>query len=136
VAPPNSAKPPDPSKPAGQDGFLFNRFGLRVPAVMVSPWIEAGTICRPAGETPFDHTSIIATVRKLCGLHEALTERDKAAPDLGCALTLATPRTDKPTVQPLPHEPSFDHTHVNDLHRLVADLLETTTDSTQKSIAR
>lgn len=36
---------------------------------------------RPPGLTPFDHTSIIATLRKLFGF-APLTARDAAAPDL------------------------------------------------------
>src|SRR4051812_27723698 len=78
----------------GQDGFSFNRFGLRVPTVLVSPYIQAGTIARPAGYTPFDHTSVIATVQKCFDLKEHLTYRDAAAPDLSCVLTLDTPRLD------------------------------------------
>ena len=70
--PPNHATPPDPDAPPGQDGFLFNRFGVRVPTVVVSPWIEAGTVCRAPGRVPFDHTSIIATVRNCLGLKELL----------------------------------------------------------------
>lgn len=125
VAPPGHATPPDP-KP-GEQGFLFNRFGVRVPAVLVSPWIEAGTVCRPAGRTPFDHTSIIATVRRVCGIAESLTARDKAAPDLGCALTLAAPRADRPSVTPLPYDPApagggAGPSH--DLHYLIHEILE------------
>ncbi len=41
--------------------FAFDRLGVRVPAVFVSPYIKAGTIL----SQPFDHCSIVATVRKL-----------------------------------------------------------------------
>lgn len=124
VPPPNGAKPPDPNHPAGQDGFLFNRFGVRVPTVLVSPWIEAGTICRPSGYTPFDHTSVIATVRRVCGLSESLTERDKAAPDLGCSLTLTEARADKPVVTPLPVESAESNQPAHDLHYLISEILQ------------
>jgi len=77
VVPP-AATPPDVLRP---DGFDFGYFGVRVPAVIVSPYVPAGSILRPAGLTPFDHTSIIATLRKLFNF-APLTERDKAAPDL------------------------------------------------------
>jgi phospholipase C len=120
--PPPGATPPDASRPTGQDGFLFNRFGVRVPAVLVSPWIEAGAVCRPAGYAPFDHTSVIATITRRFGLQN-LTERDKAAPDLGCALTLSAPRTDQPQVQPLALPPALTE-QVNDLHRLMAEILQ------------
>ncbi len=94
VAPPSGATPPDDS--AGEFGFDFTRFGVRVPTVLVSPLIAPGTVFRvPDGATPLDHTSILKTVEKRWGL-PALTARDAAAPDIGAVLTLATPRTDDP----------------------------------------
>ena len=77
VVPPPAA-PPDGRTP---DGFDFGYFGVRVPAVIVSPHIRPGSVVRPAGPTPFDHTSIIATLRQLFGF-TPLTARDAAAPDL------------------------------------------------------
>jgi phospholipase C len=59
----------------------------------VSPLIPAGTVYRPAASTPIDHTSVLKTIEVRWGL-PALTARDAAAPDLGGALTLTTPRTD------------------------------------------
>ena len=94
VAPPSGATPPDASP--GEYDFDFKRFGIRVPAVLVSPLIAPGTVFRvPDGTTPIDHTSILKTVEKRWGL-PALTARDAAAPDLGDALTLDTPRSDDP----------------------------------------
>jgi len=53
-----------PDDKIGASGFDFTRFGVRVPAVIVSPLIPAGTVLRaPAGSPPYDHTSIIATLR-------------------------------------------------------------------------
>lgn len=122
VPPPGGAKNPDPENRPGQDGFLFNRFGVRVPTVLISPYIEAGTVARPDGFTPFDHTSVIATVQKCFGLDGHLTARDAAAPDLSCVLTLETPREDVPVVQPLPHEIP-DANDVNALHRVIENAL-------------
>jgi phospholipase C len=94
VAPPSGAVPPDSC--VGEFGFDFTMFGLRVPAVLVSPLIPAGTIYRvPAGSMPIDHTSVLKTIELRWGL-PALTARDAAAPDLGGVLTLTTPRTDDP----------------------------------------
>jgi len=94
VPPPAGATPPDAT--IGEFGFDFTRFGVRVPAVLVSPLIPAGTIYRvPAGSTPIDHTSVLKTIEQRWGL-PALTARDAAAPGLGGVLTLATPRTDDP----------------------------------------
>jgi phospholipase C len=51
-----------PDLPPTKDfGFRFDRLGVRVPAVFVSPRIAPGTILRQQ----FDHCSIVATVRKL-----------------------------------------------------------------------
>ena len=94
VPPPTGATPPD--KTVGEAGFDFARFGVRVPAVLVSPLIREATIFRaPPGSTPIDHTSVLKTIEKRFGL-PALTARDAAAPDLGGVLTLTTPRTDDP----------------------------------------
>lgn len=93
VSPPIGAVPPDSS--AGEFGFDFTRFGVRVPAVLVSPLIAAGTVFRPSGAVPLDHTSILKTVETRWGL-PPLTARDAAAPDIGDVLTLAQPRTDDP----------------------------------------
>ena len=92
VPPPGGATPPD--QDAGEFGFDFTRFGVRVPAVLVSPLIAAGTVFRaPAGGPPLDHTSILRTVQQRWGL-PALTRRDAAAPGFGDVLTLGTPRAD------------------------------------------
>jgi phospholipase C len=82
VVPPVSTSPGGP-KP---DGFDFGYYGVRVPAVIVSPWVPKGSVIRPPGLTPFDHTSIIATLAKLFPF-APLTARDAAAPDLLTALT-------------------------------------------------
>jgi phospholipase C len=122
-APPGHATPPDKIGAPGQYDFIFNRFGVRVPAVLISPFIEAGTICRPAGYTPFDHTSILATIRNCFKLDAPLTARDEAAPDLSCVLTLETARTDKPTVTPLPFPSAKQKAQVNELHKTIAKVL-------------
>ena len=93
VPPPTGATPPDATP--GEFGFDFTRFGVRVPAVLVSPLIPAGTVFRPAGSTPLDHTSVLKTIETRWGL-PALTARDAAAPDVGDVLSLAAPRTDDP----------------------------------------
>jgi len=59
--PPGRVLPPDPAAPAGECGFTFDRSGYRVPAVMVSPWVEPGSVFNEE----YRHTSLIATLRKL-----------------------------------------------------------------------
>ena len=92
VPPPAGATPPDNT--AGEFGFDFTRFGVRVPTVLVSPLIAPGTVYRaPDGGTPLDHTSVLKTVQQRWGL-PALTARDAAAPSVASVLTLTEPRTD------------------------------------------
>ena len=94
VAPPENATPPDNT--AGQYSFDFTRFGPRVPAVLVSPFIEAGTVFRvPEDGTPLDHTSILKTIEERFKL-SPLTKRDATAPGFGDVLSLTTARSDNP----------------------------------------
>jgi phospholipase C len=104
VAPP-AAVPPNPPLP-GQT-FGFDRYGVRVPAIIVSPYVSPGTIFRQTSGAPYDHTSIIATVRKRFGLSPSLTKRDAAAPDLDNLLSLPKPTNLGPSrVKALPYAPS------------------------------
>jgi phospholipase C len=94
VPPPTNAVPPDTT--TGEYGFDFTRFGPRVPALLISPLIPAGTVFRvPAGAMPFDHTSVLKTVESRWNI-PSLTARDAAAIDVAAVLTLSTPRTDDP----------------------------------------
>ena len=47
--------PPDAADDSPQ---VFGRYGVRVPALIVSPWVEPGSV----SSTVFDHTSIIKTI--------------------------------------------------------------------------
>jgi phospholipase C len=106
--------PPPPAVPPGDgkvapDGFAFDTFGVRVPAVIISPWIPPGSILQPleTGPYPFDHTSIIKTVRELFGIAQPLTDRDAAAPSLLPFLSLAAPSNDGPkTITPQDRQPT------------------------------
>jgi phospholipase C len=93
VAPPADAVPPGDGT-IGEFGFDFTRFGVRVPAVLVSPLIAPGTVYR-AAQGWIDHTSVLKTIRERWGT-DPLTQRDRAAASLGDVLTLATARNDDP----------------------------------------
>lgn len=63
----------------GTDPFAFDRLGMRVPAVIVSPWVTPGHI----DETDYDHTSIVSSLRRLWAPNQpALSDRDSAANDI------------------------------------------------------
>ena len=86
--PPPSATPPDPAAPAGQMGFTFDRLGVRLPAIAISPWIPERTVVNGVHH----HTSVIRTLRERWNLGSPLTRRDADAPDLAPVLGLDVPR--------------------------------------------
>jgi phospholipase C len=76
ISPPTGVTAPDDFVSA-QPAFDFTRLGVRVPAVLVSPLVQPGSV----DTTQYDHSSISATVNKLFGLgaNNFLTRRDAAA---------------------------------------------------------
>ncbi|MCP4474715.1 MAG: hypothetical protein GY821_09165 [Gammaproteobacteria bacterium] len=68
IAPNWTAVAPDNKSQPGDGGFYFNRFGVRVPLLMISPYIQAGTVFRANSDpfstqtVPFDHTTILALI--------------------------------------------------------------------------
>src|SRR5262249_4444551 len=86
--PPGPVPPPDPSAPAGEFGFTFDRSGYRVPAIVVSPWVAEGSVNTEEHRPP----SLIATLRKTWGLGKPFTERDGSARTFDHVFSLATPR--------------------------------------------
>jgi phospholipase C len=104
VPPPWGAIVPDTASFPGAQGFRFNRFGVRVPTVVVSPLIESGTVFRSPTGVPFDHTSILATLRDWLSIPASMmlpSQRIKAAPTLEFLLTRDQPRETVPEVAPL-----------------------------------
>jgi phospholipase C len=78
VAPPGA---PD------DDPQMFGRYGVRVPALIVSPWIEP----RSVSTTLFDHTSVIKTILlRFCP--DALNEPDRHHGLLARAASAGHPR--------------------------------------------
>ncbi len=71
--------------------FDFKQLGVRVPAIVVSPRVQKGTI----DHTVYDHTSVLATIEHFFNL-KPLTERDAAATPIRKLLG-QTIRTDCPT---------------------------------------
>jgi phospholipase C len=120
VAPPKAAPPDAFTSPTADDKaqaaknpkangyltkasakFAFDRLGLRVPTVLVSPWIKQGV-----DSTTYQHTSILATLHDLFGT-TPLTKRDRSATSFAARLTeLSAPRTDAPTKLPRPVLPA------------------------------
>lgn len=84
-----------PSATGTPDAFHFDRLGVRVPAILISPWVAAGSVIN---ET-FEHASIPATLTELLIPDFAPTgrsAREAAANTFLDRLTLTTMRTDCP----------------------------------------
>ena len=99
-----------PPQAADDDPGMFGSYGVRVPAIVVSPWIEPRTV----SHTVFDHTSIIKTILmrfcpRACDPPHAQERRSRLsmsphypglrvarASHLGELLTRATPRPAPP----------------------------------------
>jgi phospholipase C len=86
---PGGATAPGDNPPSGYNlhGFTFQQYGVRVPAVIVSPLIPAGTV----SHTLYDHSSVPKTLEELFGL-ASLTQRDASASGLSQLLSLTAPR--------------------------------------------
>nr|GMC83234.1 non-specific phospholipase C4-like [Ipomoea batatas] len=90
--------------------FQFDRLGVSVPVIMVSPWIERGKVITkywecavvhgptsgPFPNSEYEHSSIPATVKKIFNLNHFLTKRDAWAGTFETVITRTTPRTDCP----------------------------------------
>ena len=63
-----------PEKLAKIPRFDFTRLGPRTPAILISPWLP-----RKLDSTVYEHSSLLATVKKLFNLKNFLTERDRQA---------------------------------------------------------
>jgi phospholipase C len=90
--PPPAAVPPDAS--VSKEGFKFDRLGVRVPTVMVSPYIDKGTVISDT----YDHTSIIKAICDRWDL-EPLTQRDQHANSFAKVLNRETPRSDNISIR-------------------------------------
>jgi phospholipase C len=105
VLPPFGAACPDAASNPGLEGFTFDRFGVRVPMVVVSPWIKAGTVFRTDTDIPYDHASVLATLRDWLSIpanRMLPSQRVAKAPTLAHVLNLSAARTDLPNISAEP----------------------------------
>jgi phospholipase C len=97
--PPDAVPPGD--TPVGsrynEFGFTFERYGPRVPALVISPRIAKNVV----DHRLYDHSSIPATIESLFGL-SPMTRRDAAANRLDALVTLGAAREDTPERLPEP----------------------------------
>lgn len=86
----------DPAAGKEKVPYDFTTLGPRVPAVVVSPWIERGSVFGWKAEDPekrltFDHTSILSTVTRMTGA-EVGSRRARAAATLEHVVNRSRPR--------------------------------------------
>ena len=125
---PGCAVSPGDEIPKGQKtrnalGFDFTQYGVRVPAVIVSPLIPRSSV----DHTLYDHSSILATLERLLGMNP-LTKRDECANDFRHLLTNPAPREDCPRTLVSPataasHQGFFEK-ELNAVEHWVEDALE------------
>lgn len=107
VVPPSAGVPPpgDGETSYPDPGFKFDRLGVRLPTLLISPWIKKGSVfseppefAKPANNSEYELTSIISTARILLGIKEGpLTDRDAWAATFDHTIfELDEPRVDCP----------------------------------------
>jgi phospholipase C len=89
--PPPKVAPLDDGSVDHKHGFRYDQLGVRVPALIISPWVKPNSI----DHTVYEHSSLIASVVRLFGL-EHLTSRDRDAADFLSKLSEKEPRRDAP----------------------------------------
>ena len=98
ITPPPAKRIPTGSPPKDIEGrsfgFMFDQYGPRVPAVVISPWCPQNMI----DHRQFEHSSIPATIEQLFGLRP-LTIRDTEAIGVQTLASLSAPRN---VTTPLP----------------------------------
>ncbi len=108
-----------------EHNFGFNRFGVRVPLILVSPYIQQGTLFRSNTAVPMDHTSIIATVLNQFGIPKSnwgLGSRVYNAPTFEFVLQMDQLRYNIPVISLPEVQPTLlgEETAPNDLQWMVA----------------
>ena len=100
-APPPYAENPWPNDV--NDEFRYDLMGVRVPTILVSPWINKKTVFRSTTPVAYDSTSILATLLHWAGIPKArwcMGERVNHAPTFEGVLQLIEPRADSPALTP------------------------------------
>lgn len=101
IPPPQQGVPP-PDGVKAPNGFAFDRLGIRLPTVMVSPWIKKGSVVHtpngvPKPSSQFESTSLMSTANKMFGITSHLTKRAEWAGTFeGLFTALSEPRNDCP----------------------------------------
>jgi phospholipase C len=124
VPPPTGVPPPD-TYPSFPDSFGFDRLGIRIPTLLISPWVPRNVVegkpsvqAKPQPNSEYELSSIPSTIRQLFRDAMAhtppLTRRDAWAATFGHVLSETEPRVADvprtlPDPAPSPHYQIGDH---------------------------
>lgn len=95
-----ATSPNDPD--TKKSSFDFHLYGVRIPTLLISPYVSPGTVFRaPFNKPPFDHTSILSTLMQWKGINpgkSGLWDRVSVAPTFGNVLgpNIVNPGIDLP----------------------------------------
>jgi phospholipase C len=101
VTPPVAQNPHAGASAVTDANFAFQRYGVRVPAIFISPHIAPQTILHKPKDSPFpfDHTSLIHSIRDRWQVHQQptppLTHRDAVAPTFWHVLSTSTAQSNE-----------------------------------------
>jgi phospholipase C len=148
VGPPEGVPPPDNETSYPDKDFKFDRLGIRIPTLLISPWIPKGTVISraPAAQNPsanseYDLTSIMASARKLLGIDlPPLTARDAWSSTFEHVVSANSPRTDCPEHLPPALPPKLSphieaNLPLNDLQNHIAAVLSHLSQSSEEKEA-
>eukprot|EP00483_Globobulimina_turgida_P010668 UN10689 len=112
VPPPNCPNPDGLNSTHVTPPFAFDRLGVRIPAILVSPWIKKGTVGKNPvqGEPQYCHSSLIRTIREqFAPTSPAFTKREAWALTFEDLINLDRPRSDCPMKLPEIPKSSYDN---------------------------
>lgn len=135
---PDHVPPPYAAKPWANDsfdGFTSDIMGVRIPTILVSPYITSNTVFRSDTGTSYDSTSILSTLLNWMGIPKSrwgLGERTNQSPTFESVFCEPQPRRDK-VILDLPYDKNFPKASasgslaalhrpllpIHDLHRLM-----------------
>ncbi|PZN74820.1 MAG: hypothetical protein DM484_20240 [Candidatus Methylumidiphilus alinenensis] len=98
--PPPDIIPPD-NYQSKNPPFGFDRLGLRIPVIVVSPYTQRETVITDT----FHNCSVLRSLRDRFDLGPPLTKRDEIAPSIAPMFNLSEPRTDRPKIKVQSYHP-------------------------------
>ena len=100
VTPPSAVSP---FPPGTVTGFDYSVYGVRVPALFINPYVTPGVFRPPSGGPPFDHTSLLTTLKYQFNLSGSLSPRvdSPSAPTFGGLIKPNAPAIQAPNI-PIP----------------------------------